>query len=159
MIYVDYEYYFKLYGEDAVKESIFNLYAWEACKKVDVYTTGVDGVKKLSVAFPEDEESIEAVMRCICKLVDLMARIGKIEAQERSIGEYIIKEDGTMHGRVVTSVAAGNESVSYGTGNVNRAFSDLAEREKMYKTIITDCLSGVTDNNGVNLLYMGVYTG
>ena len=157
MNYVNYDYYLKLYGEEAIKEAEFNRFVWEASKKVDTYTTGIDGVKKLSLAFPEDENGAESIRRCICKIVDLMARIGKIEAQERALDEYITREDGIMHGKVVTSVTAGNESVSYGTGNINKAFSDPAEREKMYKTIITDCLSGVADNNGVYLLYMGVY--
>lgn len=156
MIYVDFEYYNKLYGEDAAKESEYNKFAWEACKKVDAYTMGADGVKKLSVAFPVDVEDAEIVKRCVCKLIHLMARIGEIEAIERSVSGYVTREDGAVHGKIVTSASAGNESVSYGNGFDN-AILDLNEREKMYKSIIISYLSGVTDSNGINLLYMGAY--
>lgn len=154
-MYVEYEFYTSLYGTDAIKEAEFNRLSWEACKKVDYHTTGVDGLKKLKHFFPVDEEDAEAVKRCVCKLIDTMQ---KMQIEENAFG-YVTREDGTFQGKLVSSVSAGNESISYSVGKnaINIAASDSATREKLYMDIITEYLSGVTDSNGVNLLYMGVY--
>lgn len=154
-MYVEYEFYTSLYGADAIKEAEFNRLSWEACKKVDYHTTGVDGLKKLKHFFPVDEEDAEAVKRCVCKLIDT---IQKMQIEENASG-YVTREDGTVQGKIVSSVSAGNESTSYSVGKnaINIAASDSATREKLYMDIITEYLSGVTDSNGVNLLYMGVY--
>lgn len=154
-MYVEYEFYTSLYGADAIKEAEFNRLSWEACKKVDYHTTGVDGLKKLKHFFPVYEEDAEAVKRCVCKLIDTMQ---KMQIAENASG-YVTREDGTIQGKLVSSVSAGNESISYSVGKnaINIAASDSAAREKLYMDIITEYLSGVTDSNGVNLLYMGVY--
>ena len=154
-MYVEYEFYTSLYGADAIKETEFNRLSWEACKKVDYHTTGVDGLKKLKHFFPSDEEDAEAVKRCVCKLIDTMQKVNLAE----DASGYVAREDGTLQGKLVASVSAGNESISYSAGKnaINTAANDSATREKLYMDIITEYLSGVTDANGVNLLYMGVY--
>ena len=154
-MYVEYEFYTSLYGADAIKEAEFNRLLWEACKKVDYHTTGVDGLKKLKHFFPSDEEDAEAVKRCVCKLIDAMHKVNLAE----DASGYVVKEDGTLQGKLVASVSAGNESISYSAGKnaINTAANDSAAREKLYMDIITEYLSGVTDANGVSLLYMGVY--
>lgn len=161
-MYVDYEFYSELYGKKAIEESVFNLLSWETCKKVDYYTTGVDGVKKLKHFFPADEDDAESVKRCICKLIDTMNQINLAEEEEKNAQGYIIREDGSLQGKVVSSISAGNESMSYsigksGTTQISNAVSDSSAREKLYRDIVTEYLSGVTDSNGVNLLYMGAY--
>jgi hypothetical protein len=154
-MYVEYEFYTSLYGTDAIKEAEFNRLSWEACKKVDYHTTGVDGLKKLKHFFPVYEEDAEAVKRCVCKLIDVMQKVNLAE----DASGYVVREDGTLQGKLVASVSAGNESISYSAGKnaINIAANDSAAREKLYMDIITEYLSGVTDSNGVNLLYMGVY--
>ena len=65
-----------------------------------------------------------------------------------------------MHGKVVSSVSAGNESISYSVGSdtaINLAVKDLEARKKLIYATIREHLSGAKDANGVNLLYMGVY--
>ena len=161
-MYVDYEFYKKLYGSDAVSESEFNRFSWDASKKIEHYTTGADGVKKLQVAFPTDDNGVESVKRCICALIDLMSNIKQAEHNLRSATGFIQKEDGTVQGKVVTSVSAGNESISYSaktnnTSPVDEAVSDRKVREQLFADTIREYLSGVTDSNGVNLLYMGTY--
>ena len=161
-MYVDYEFYKKLYGTDAVKESEFNRFSWDASKKIEHYTTGADGVKKLQVAFPTDDNGVESVKRCVCVLIDLMSNIKQAEQNLRSATGFIQKEDGTVQGKVITSVSAGNESISYSakTSNaspVDEAVSDRTKREQLFADTIREYLSGVTDSNGVNLLYMGIY--
>jgi hypothetical protein len=154
-MYVEYEFYTSLYGTDAIKETEFNRLSWEACKKIDYHTTGVDGLKKLKHFFPIDAEDAEAVKRCVCKLIDAMQKVNLAE----DASGYVVREDGALQGKLVASVSAGNESISYSAGKnaINTAANDSAAREKLYMDIITEYLSGVTDSNGVNLLYMGVY--
>lgn len=155
-MYVEYEYYTNLYGTDAIKEAEFNRISWEACKKLDYHTTGVDGVKKLKHFFPIDEGDAESVKRCICKLIDLMYKINiAVDAQSG----YMVREDGTVQGKVVSSVSSGSESITYAAGKsaLTSAVADSTVREKLYMDTITEYLSGVKDSNGVNLLYMGRY--
>ena len=161
-MYVDYEFYKKLYGSDAVSESEFNRFSWDASKKIEHYTIGADGINKLKVAYPTDEEGQESVKRCVCALIDLMSNIKQAEHNLRSVTGFIQKEDGTVQGKVVTSVSAGNESISYSaktnnTSPVDEAVSDRKTREQLFADTIREYLSGVTDANGVNLLYMGTY--
>ena len=161
-MYVDYDFYKKLYGSDAMSESEFNRFSWDASKKIEHYTTGADGVKKLQVAFPTDDNGVESVKRCVCALIDLMSNIKQAEQNLRSATGFIQKEDGTVQGKVVSSVSAGNESISYSakTSNttlVEQAVSDRKARDQLFTDTIRDYLSDVTDSNGVNLLYMGIY--
>ena len=161
-MYVDYEYYKVLYGSDAVSESEFNRFSWDAFKKIEHYTTGADSVKKLQVAFPTDDNGVKSVKRCVCALIDLMSNIKQAEQNLRSATGFIQKEDGTVQGKVVTSVSAGNESISYSsktnnTSPVDEAVSDRTKREQLFADTIREYLSGVADANGVNLLYMGEY--
>lgn len=161
-MYVDYEFYKKLYGSDAVSESEFNRFSWDASKKIEHYTTGADGVKKLQVAFPTDDNGMESVKRCVCALIDLMSNINQAEQNLRNATGFIQKEDGSVQGKVITSVSAGNESISYSaktsnTSPVDEAVSDRTKREQLFADTIREYLSGVTDANGVNLLYMGIY--
>lgn len=161
-MYVDYEFYKKLYGSDAVSEAEFNRFSWDASKKIEHYTTGADGVKKLQVAFPTDTDGAESVKRCVCVLIDLMSNIKKAEQNLRSATGFIQKEDGSVQGKVITSVSAGNESISYSaktsnTSPVDEAVSDRTKREQLFTDTIREYLSGVLDANGVNLLYMGTY--
>lgn len=161
-MYVDYEFYKALYGSDAVSESEFNRFSWVASKKIEKYTTGVDGVKKLQVAFPTDKEGQEAVKRCLCALIELTSNIVQAENNAKANTGYIEREDGTLLGKVVTSISAGNEKISYSTGEasatlISRAVEDKTMREQLFRDTIKEYLSGVTDANGVNLLYMGTY--
>ena len=153
MAYFDIDFYRQNYGD--IDEAAFNRLSFDTCRKLDNHTTGVDGVKKLRHAFPIDEDDIEAVKRCGCKLVYLMTQM---EAAEQSMG-YEATENG-IRGKVISSVSAGNESISYSTGNatmIDKALSDPAVKEKLFRDTIREYLSGVADANGVNLLYMGVY--
>lgn len=161
MEYVDYGYYQALYGNKAIPDADFNRLSWEACRKLDVMTSGVDNVKKLKAAFPVNEDDAEAVRRCICKLIDAMSQIEKT-ADAINQGRGYVETVNGLQGKIVSSVSAGNESVSYSAGGrnetvIDKAIADKAAQDKLYADIITECLSGATDANGVNLLYMGRY--
>lgn len=163
MAYVDYRYYQSIYGENAIPEADFNRLSWEACRKLDIATTGVDNYPKLRQAFPTDKYAAESVKRCTCILISTMYQLSQAEAAVTAAQGYTQREDGSLQGKVVTSVSAGNESISYsakGTEQktlMNEALADASVREKMYKDTIREYLSGISDANGVNLLFMGEY--
>ena len=160
MTYIDISYYTKLYG--AIPDEDFDRLVWDASRKLDEHTTGADNIRKLQVAFPSDGIAAESVRRCCAKLVNTMHQIEQASAAASMARGYVETESG-LRGRVISSVSAGNESISYATGNVgaatemDKAVADPKAREQLYYRIIRENLSGVTDANGVGLLYLGPY--
>lgn len=154
MAYVDYEYYKSLYGEKALAEADFKRLLWDAEREIDKATSGVDGVRKLKVAFPTDEYDAETVKRCICALIEFL---NNLETVEKS-SAMVQSSDGTMRGGIVKSVSAGNESITYETsGTINNAVKSVRDRDLTVYAFIASRLYGVSDANGVNLLFGGRY--
>ena len=158
-MYLTLEKYKDLYGE--IDPIVFNRACYDACKYIDRHTTGIDGVRKLKDYFPVSESSVEAVERCTAEIVNIIAQIQEAE-KSASAGRGYTKTENGLQGKVVSSVSAGNESVSYSaTGNqasaIDAAVSDLAARAELIRATVRHYLSDETDRNGVSLLYMGVY--
>lgn len=160
MAYIRRDYYEGLYGE--IPEEDFDRLSWDACRMLDLYTTGVDGVKKLKSYFPTDEDDATAVKRCACLLVNILSEIESAEAAANSAQGYELTDQG-MRGKVITAVSAGNESITYSTKGaetaIQKAVGDEYYKKALLRDKIREHLSGVTDSNGVNLLYMGRYPG
>jgi len=157
MGYVTYDYYKSIYGEDSMPETDFNRLAWEACRKVDTFT-----LNKLKFAFPTNEDDIESVRRCVCKLINIA---GQIEAANKRVSDgqgYITDESGALRGKVVSSVSSGSESISYtakaesGSTLIDTVLSDKSAQERLYRDTVREYFSLVSDSNGVNLLYAGI---
>ena len=144
-MYVDYEFYKTLYGT-TVDEKVFNRLIWNAEKLVKNAVTGVDGRCKLDFAFPDVAYDAEAVKRCECALVDIMAKIEKAETEAEG-------------NKTVKSVSAGNESISYdtGIGLIGKVLSNKSAQSRLYADTINEYLRGTKDKNGVNLLFGGAY--
>ena len=144
-MYVDYAFYKTLYGT-TVDEKVFNRLIWNAEKLVKNAVTGVDGRCKLDFAFPDVAYDAEAVKRCECALVDIMAKIEKAETEAEG-------------NKTVKSVSAGNESISYDTGSglIGKVLSDKSAQARLYADTINEYLRGTKDKNGVNLLFGGAY--
>lgn len=167
MAYVNYEYYRTLYGDKAILEADFNRLSWDACRKLDVATTGVDNVRKLKIAFPVEEDDAEAVKRCICKLIEIAAQIEKsTEALAEASGYTTDESTGAIRGKVIASKSSGSESISYVSSVsgspptlIDKALSDKDFQDRLYNDTIIEYLSGVPDANGVNLLFAGLYPG
>ena len=160
MSYVSYEYFKFLYGEEIPAET-FTRIAWDADRVIDKATMGIDNVRKLQVAFPTDEYDAEAVKRCVCNLIQTMYQID-LASKSMADGIGYEKTESGMRGKVISSVSAGSESITYGNGltmqsTIGKAVSDVKERGRVYREIVSDALSGIKDANGVNLLYMGKY--
>ena len=161
-MYISYDEYAALYSGDSI-ESVFNRLAFDACRYLDRFTTGADGVKKLKVAFPTDEDSVAAVKNCAAKVINQLYQIQEAE-KSASMGRGYISTENGLQGKVIASVTSGEESITYSTSAktgsttaIDAAVSDIRYRENMLREIVWDYLGGVPDANGVNLLYMGVY--
>lgn len=144
-MYVDYAFYKTLYGT-TVDETVFDRIIWNAEKLVKNAVTGVDGRCKLDFAFPDVAYDAEAVKRCECALVDIMAKIEKAETEAEG-------------NKTVKSVSAGNESISYDTGSglIGKVLSNKSAQARLYADTINEYLRGTKDKNGVNLLFGGAY--
>lgn len=160
-MYAAYDFYITLYVND-LTEVDFNRLAWDADRMLDRATTGLDGVRKLRVAYPTDEHDADAVRRCACALVDIMRQLNAAEDNAASASGFIETANG-LQGKVISSVSAGNESISFATSanatatRISAAVSDTAAREQLFIDTIVGYLDGVPDANGVNLRYMGRY--
>lgn len=161
-LYAEFDTFKSLYGDNALAEKDYNRLAWEACRLIDNLTSGVDGIKKLRIAFPADENDAEAIRRCVCKLVDIANQIETMEKASNAARGFVEREDGTMISKKITSVSSGSESIHYASDTaagsaISVAASDVSARNALYASTIREYLSGAKDANGVNLLYMGRY--
>ena len=159
MGYITYDYYVQIYGSEQLSSSEFPAVSLQVFRVMDKYTTGIDNVKKLRVAFPTDEYDAEAVKQCAARLVNIATQIAI--AEKAANNRYTQTANG-LQGKVISSISAGNESITYATNTtaatiVEKAAADKNEQNRLYRDTIRDYLSGVTDANGVNLLYMGRY--
>jgi hypothetical protein len=162
MIYTDSEMYASLFPKDNVEDDWSRL-SWEASALMDRLTSGVDGIKKLAV-YPPTGDDETSVKMCACNLVHLMHRIELLEQATEQASALVTDADGTVHGAVVSSKSAGNESISYATGTsaskgtiLSAAASDPLTRDKLLRDTVTAYLSGVKDANGIGVLYGGAY--
>lgn len=158
-MYIDFNDYVQFY-RDGCDIPNFDRLSIEACRKLDYYTTGLDGVKKLRAAFPTDEDDARMVKYCACKLVHILGQIEAAESMVAQASGYEETENG-IRGKVITSISAGNESITYATGGgktatmIDKALADKSVQDKLITDTIRECLSGVRDANGINLLFMG----
>ena len=158
-MYVSFEEYIGMY--DLIDGRVFNNLAYEACRVMDVHTTGIDNVKKLKRFFPTDDDSAEAVKRCAAKLVNTLYQIQQAEASA-AMGRGYTQTDQGLRRQIISRVEAGNEAISYSeTKNANTeidaAVADRTARDRLLAGIVWDYLRGIEDANGVNLLYVGMY--
>lgn len=158
-MYITFEEYSALY--DPIDEKLFNRLAFDACRVMDMHTTGIDNVKKLKRFFPTEEDDVQAVKHCAAKLIDTLHQIHN--AEESAAGAYENSEMG-IRGKYIQSITAGNESISYTSGDTSKtaidsAVADKTRRDKLLADIVWEYLRGVRDSNGINLLFMGSYPG
>ncbi len=163
MAYVDYDFYKKITGDEAIPEAEFLRLSWGACRRLDRMTTGIDGVRKLKAAFPVDEEDAEAVKRCVCAFIDTAYRVEQA-GKENALASGFVESENGVHGKVISSISAGNESISFSSSSsessgsaFGKAAASKEEEAALYNDIAREYLSGIADANGVNLLYMGRY--
>lgn len=158
-MYITQEEYKQLYGE--MDSTLFQCHCFDACRVMDIHTTGIDNVKKLKLFFPTAEDDAQAVKHCAAKLVNLLHQIHEAE-KAASMGRGYTETEQGLQRRIISRVEAGNEAISYSETKaantvVDAAVSDKVVRDRLMAETIWEYLSGVEDANGVNLLFMGKY--
>ena len=150
-MYATYEDYIQFFGED-ITSTEFQRYSIEAERALDIATTGIDNVKKLKTAFPSG--SAKEIVYCACVMCHTLKQVSDAEAASG----YVAGANG-MQGKAVASMSAGNESISYTSGQtaINEAVFNTAKKRDLLVSTAKTYLSGLEDANGVNLLYMGAY--
>ena len=158
-MYITFEQFSDLY--DPIEEKLFNRLLFDAERLIDNHTTGVDGVKKLRIAFPTDEYAAAAVMHCAGSVVNLLGQIYRAEQVAEAARGYTETKQGLQR-KIISRVESGNEAISYSetklsNSSIDAAVADKSVRDAMIVSTIKEYLSGVADANGVSLLYMGPY--
>lgn len=153
MSYLTYQEYQQLYtGQNAIGEDAFPALERQAERYIDRLTLTVDNVKKLKVAFPTEEDDVNAVKDC---MVEVMTALDNINATE-GVNVASIRSG---RGGIIASASSGSESITYAvTGSdLIGAAMDVTQKDAYLYKIIKNCLAGAQDANGVNLLYGGFY--
>lgn len=155
-MYADYNYYQTEYGGKMPKDD-YKLWERKAERKIDNLTG-----KKLRFAFPVNEGDAQAVKDCVCELAEFLYQIAACDAAAMDSMGIVAQADGTLRGKVITSISSGNESIGYSAagfaGNAAmEASKDKKKAETMIYGMVKGNLRGVPDRNGINLLYAGAY--
>ena len=155
-MYADYTYYQTEYGGKMSTDD-YKRFGRRAERRID----GITG-NKLQFAFPTNERDVEAVKDCVCELADFLYQIDSYNAAAMESMGTVAQADGTVKGKVITSISSGSESIGYSAaGSSSTATLEAAKDKKVADTMIysmvRDGLVGVPDANGVNLLYAGAY--
>ena len=145
MAYAEYDFYKNKYHGDTIAESDFPKWADKASRQIDVFTS-----RRLLSAYPEDDYTDEQIKLCVCELAEKMMETYKY------LKASALNDEG--HASIVKSVSAGSESITYATGETVYAsvIKDDRSRTAFYRVAITEYLNGLTDANGICLLYAGV---
>lgn len=157
MAYVDYEFYATTYYGDTVPESDFSKYAERASDRIDMIT-----FDRLVAGLPDDERAQAKIKKAVCAVAEALYNIDLIKAAAMETVGTIVREDGTVTGKALSSVSSGSESISYVTGTTSstdiyaQAAMDKKVENVLLRQIAAEHLNGVTDNKGVCLLYAGL---
>ena len=158
MAYIDYEFYKNnFYGNDVPEEELPK-YADRASDRIDRFT-----FDRLADGLPLDERTRIKIQKAVCAVADALYKIDYIKKASMDNIGIIKREDGTVVNKAVSSVSSGNESISYVTGSnatgkdiYSQAAMDRKVENMLLMSIANDYLVGVTDDNGVCLLYAGM---
>lgn len=156
-MYADFNYYKTKYRGKVIESADdFTHFGRKAKRRIDTITGN-----KLQFAFPTEDNAVMAVKDCFCELAEFLYQLDRYQtAALESVG-VVAQADGTVKGKVVTSITDGGSSISYSAGgsvdsSIAEAAKDKKKADAMIYGIVKDGLSGVADANGVNLLYAGI---
>ena len=152
MGYVNYKYYKSIYSEDSMPETDFNRLLWKAEKYLDKFT-----LNKLKFAFPTEKSAIKDVHMC---MIEVITKLYQVDQYQKSVMEgigYAKESDGTLKGKVITSISSGSESMGFSAGgnSVNTEIGELAKDSRKLESsiylIIRNFLDFTQDSNGIFL--------
>lgn len=151
-MYADYTYYQTEYGGKMSADD-FKRFGRRAERRIDGITGG-----KLQFAFPTNERDVEAVKNCVCELADFLYQIDSYNQSAMESVGTVAQADGTVKGKVITSMSSGSESIGYSASgafdktDVMKSAGDRTYREKVEYAITKFWFEGVPDSNNVPML-------
>ena len=156
-MYADFNYYQTKYGGKVIESAAdFPHFGRKAEHRIDAITG-----RKLQFAFPKKKKDREAVKDCFCELTEFLYQLDTYQRVAMDSAGVVTQADGTVTGKVITSISSGSESIGYSTkGSADTSLMEAAKDKKvadaMINSMVRDGLGGVPDANGVNLLYAGL---
>ena len=156
-MYADFHYYQTEYGGKVIESADdFTHFERKAERRIDVITD-----RKLQFAVPTKKKDKQTVKDCVCELTEFLYQLDSYQRAAMDNAGVVTQADGTVRGKVITSISSGRESISYSAKNaadisIMEAARDKKVADAMINSMMRDGLSGVLDANGVNMLYAGI---
>lgn len=154
MAYADVTFYKTKYYGDTVPDESIEKYLEKASDRIDMIT-----FDRLVDGFPDDERAQTKVKKAVCAVADCLYQIDEVKKASMATVGTVTREDGTMTGKMVSSVSSGAESISYITGTTgsgsdiySQAAMDKKVENVLLRQVATEYLANVGDKKGINLL-------
>lgn len=164
MAYTDYTFYKDRYFGTIIPETDFPRLAERASDFVDTIT-----FDRLADGLPSNERASTKVQKAVCAVADTYYQFELAEKQALASAQGTSSTAGVMAGTtgVITSKSSGSESISFASPSelagsakewsaIYSAAGDTKATNKLLMETARTYLSGVADDNGVNLLYAGI---
>lgn len=156
MAYTTYEFYTTTYYGKAIASTDFERLESRACDKLDTMT-----FDRLVSGLPTDTRASTKVQKAVCAVAD---KINEIEQAEKTAqaGGFTTDESGNLVGKIATSKSSGSESISFSATSsvksaVLNAVGDTQAKNKLCYEAAREYLTGVMNDDGVPLLYAGIW--
>ncbi len=162
MAYADFDFYENVYYGDSITDADFSRLAERATEYIDALT-----FERLVDGLPTDERAQTKVKKAVCAAAEVLYDIEIAEKVGRyAAGTASGAADGSAQG-ALSSRSAGSESESYaslsqqadGAKAWNAAYGAAGNPRSTARLVfqaVRKYLTGVTDDNGVLLLYSGL---
>lgn len=154
MAYTDYEFYKDRYFGNIIPEVDFPRLSERASEEIDRLTN-----KRLRKWMPEDEADAADVQKAVCALAESLYYSEALSSAGMEGIGGITQADGTIRGKVISSMSSGSESRSFDTGGTSASSLEGGEiqREQDRKRQKAEgLLSGIQYKDyGYNLLFSG----
>lgn len=155
MAYTDYTFYTDRYFGNIIPEADFPRLSERASEKVDKLTS-----KRLRKWMPEDEGDAADVQKAVCALAEALYYSETLVSAGMSGIGGITQADGTIRGKMISSISSGSESMGFATGGTSASSLEGGEVQGIQERKIEeakDLLSGIQyKNRGYNLLFSGI---
>lgn len=164
MAYADFEFYATTYHGNVVPEADFPRIADRASDFLDVIT-----FDRLIDGLPDNDRAKTKVQKAVCAVAEKLYELELADKQALSAaaGGTSSGGSGGVTSGVITSRSAGSESISYASPSemargaktwsaVYQAAGNPQETNKILESAARLYLTGVKDDNGLNLLYAGI---
>ena len=155
MAYVDYDFYTNQYFGNVISDKDFPRMAERASEQIDVLT-----FKRLRKWLPEDEDELKDVKKAVCSMAETIYYNDMLVSSGMSAVGQSEQSDGTVRGKVISSVSSGNESISYATGGSSTNSLEgiaIQEMKQQAERNAMKLLSGIRYKNyPYTILFAGV---